>query len=292
MARLFNAYLRRRGLLAAIAPIAALLAVAPAASAESASSSSGTLSASVPAPVVTGVPSTYTITVTNTTSRPMASVVAGAQLPSGMTLKGVGVECGRTNRPVVQNTAFWCGFPDLAPGASASATVTLLASTATTYDIPFTMSATQPLPGVPGASTVAQDAVTLPVNVQPGPTDIQVTGSASTGSPVVGDVFDYRFQVKNNGPQAAYGVTFDDTLPTAILLGSDLTTDNGVCSPNYATGAVHCDIGTLGVGQQSNIVFSAQPTAPGAFGDTASIAMLGMDTKPANNNSTVTVQPK
>ena len=41
---------------------------------------------------------------------------------------------------------------------------------------------------------------------QPGPTDIQVTGSSSNGSPQVGSSFSYTFQVKNNGPLPAADV--------------------------------------------------------------------------------------
>ncbi len=73
------------------------------------------------------------------------------------------------------------------------------------------------------------------------------------------------------------------------MLGSTLTIDNGTCAANAAANSVHCDIGNLDVGQQSNITFSATPTAAGAFGNTAAIAMTGTDTQPANNSVTVTV---
>jgi hypothetical protein len=55
---------------------------------------------------------------------------------------------------------------------------------------------------------------------------------------------------------------------------------------------VHCDIGDLGVGQQSDVTFGATSTAAGAFADTATVAMTAADTHPANNQFTVTVQPK
>lgn len=53
------------------------------------------------------------------------------------------------------------------------------------------------------------------MNVQPGPTDVQVTGSSNNGSPPVGSTFNYTFQVKNNGPIPAGGVTSDDALPAS-----------------------------------------------------------------------------
>jgi uncharacterized repeat protein (TIGR01451 family) len=130
------------------------------------------------------------------------------------------------------------------------------------------------------------------VNVQPGPTDLQITGSSNNGSPPVGGTFNYTYQVKNNGPLPAFGVTFDDPLPLSILLGSSLTVDNGTCTTSVVSNSVHCDIGSLGAGQQSDISFSATPTVAGAFGNTATVGMTGDDIHPTNNSVTVTVQPK
>jgi uncharacterized repeat protein (TIGR01451 family) len=278
--------------LAAAAVLGALaLAAVPAAVADSAVSPGGMLAVSVPSPVLTGVAETYTITVTNPFADAMSNATVGVTLPSSFTLKAFGSECARTNRPS-SGTAFQCAWASIAPGASASTTVSLIASSPGTWSIPFALTGLLPIPGAPGAFSVVTDSTTLNVGVGPGPTDIQVTGSSNQGSPPVGSVFTYTFQVKNNGPQAAYGVTFDDTLPAGILLGSNLATDNGLCTASFATNSVHCDVGLLGVGQQSDISFTAQPTAAGSFTDLASVAMLGPDTHPANNSVGVTVQPK
>jgi uncharacterized repeat protein (TIGR01451 family) len=271
----------------------ALLAV-PAALAENVTSPSGDLSIAVPAPVLTGVATTYTITVTNNdpSGQPFSTVFVGGTLPVGLTLKAFGTECARSNKAIVPNTAFTCTWTNVPSGASVSTTLTLVASTPGTYSLPLSLSAALPLPGVPGAFFVVGDSATLNWTVSPGPTDIQVTGSSNQGSPPIGSVFTYAWQVKNNGPQAAYGVTFDDTLPAAIRLGSNLSVDNGTCTADFVAGTVHCDIGTLAVGAQSNITFTAQPTAAGLFANTAGVAMIGPDTKPASNTFTVVVQPK
>jgi len=50
--------------------------------------------------------------------------------------------------------------------------------------------------------------------------------------------------------------------------------------------------GTLGVGQQSKGTIAAMPTAAGVFADTATVAMTGADTHPANDAFTPSVQPK
>jgi uncharacterized repeat protein (TIGR01451 family) len=244
---------------------------------------------SVPPPVVAGVASTYTLTFTNTTSSPLTNVVADGSLPSGVSLQRIG---GCTRLGGNQAQTILCSLPNLQPGASDTATFSILASAVGTNQLQFGASGGAPVPGVPGALQGVGDFVTLPVSVQPGPTDIQVTGSSNNGSPPVGGSFNYSFQVKNDGPLPAAGVAFDDPLPPSILLGGAVTIDNGTCSANPVTNTVHCDIGDLGVGQQSNITFGATPTAAGVLANSATVVMTAADTHPANNQFTVTVQPK
>lgn len=275
--------------LAAAGLIAGSLTLAPAAFAESVTSPTGMLTVSVPPPVVAGAQSTYTMTVTNQTSSQMIGITAQSDLPSGMTLQGLS-NCARLGPG--SNTSFTCTMPNLAPGASETATMKILASGIGTYNIPLTVSGAVPVAGSPGTLQVTGDSVALAVNVQPGPTDIQVTGSSNNGSPPVGSTFNYTWQVKNNGPLPAFDVTSSDPLPSAILLGSNLTVDNGSCTANILANSVQCDIGSLPVGQQSNISLSATPRSTGVFGNTATVAMTGTDTQPANNSFTVTVQPK
>jgi uncharacterized repeat protein (TIGR01451 family) len=267
----------------------AFAAAAPTASAESVTSFNGTVTMSVPPPVAVGIASTYTLTFTNTTTRITTNVVAMGSLPTGMTLKTT-TNCARLGGN--QSTSFNCTMPNLAPGASESATFSILASAVGTYAIPVGVAAAIPDPNTPGASDIIGDQATLTVNVQPGPTDIQVTGSSNNGSPPLGSTFNYTFQVKNNGPLPAGGVTFDDTLPASIHLVDNPAIDIGSCVANTGSNSVHCDIGNLGVGQQSTLSLSATPTTTGVFANTATVATTSPDIHPANNNVTVTVQPK
>jgi uncharacterized repeat protein (TIGR01451 family) len=286
----------KRSSATANALVAGLLAVggafaasAPTASAESVTSLNGTVTMSVPPPVVAGVASTYTLTFTNTTTSTTTNVVALGSLPKGMAVKNI-TNCARLGGN--QSTSFNCTMPNLAPGASESATFSILASAVGTDDIPFGVAAAIPDTNTPGASDIIGDQATLTVNVRPGPTDIQVTGSSNNGSPPLGSTFSYTFQVKNNGPLAAGGVTFDDTLPASIRLVGSPAIDIRSCTANTVSNSVHCDIGDLSVGEQSTILLSATPTTGGVFANTATIAMTGPDSHPANDNVTVTVQPK
>lgn len=287
-------------LLGVLGLMAAVLAAAAApAQADTSAIASGPLqlSASTPGPVLSGMATTYTVTVTNTTTVPAWGIQIGGQLPAGMTLNTLlnPDVCARSNKQILPGTAFNCGGGDLAPGASTSIAFTATAAQPSLYTI--ALSATGSVGGtwsgfVLIGSVFTTNNVSLPVQVSPGPTDIQVTGSASTGSPTLGSMFSYTFQVKNNGSQGAYGVTFDDTLPPSLTLAGVATTGTGTCGA-VALNAVHCNLGDFIVGGQTNVVVTAvAPTVSGSITDTASISMLGPDTHPANNSVSVTVQPK
>jgi uncharacterized repeat protein (TIGR01451 family) len=117
--------------------------------------------------------------------------------------------------------------------------------------------------------------------------------SPATSAAPVGSTFDYTFQVKDNGPLPASGVTFDDPLPAPLItLDGIVSVYNGACTANVLSNSVHCDIGNLGVGQQSVITFSATPHITGSVGDQGSAAMTDTDTQPINNSAVVIVQPR
>jgi uncharacterized repeat protein (TIGR01451 family) len=144
----------------------------------------------------------------------------------------------------------------------------------------------------PNGDLLAESAY-LPMNVLPAPTDIQVTGSSNNGSPPVGSQFVYTFQVKDNGPFGASGVTFDDTLPAGTeLAGLPGFNGAGSCTADAASSSVHCNIGDLSVGQQAVITVPAIATGIGTFANTATTGMDGPDSHLDNNNVTVTVQPR
>jgi uncharacterized repeat protein (TIGR01451 family) len=129
------------------------------------------------------------------------------------------------------------------------------------------------------------------VQVAPAPTDVQVTGFASTGSPARGASFSYTFQVKDNGPWSVGDVTFSDPLPAQVSFVS-VSTDNGSACAQTA-GTVSCDLGSFNVGQQVQVFITViAPTTPGTFANTAAVTPNVTDTQPNNNSVGVTVQVK
>jgi uncharacterized repeat protein (TIGR01451 family) len=122
--------------------------------------------------------------------------------------------------------------------------------------------------------------------------DLQISGSASTGSPNAGAAFSYTFQIKNSGPDAASDVTFTDTLPAGT--GFNYATANGIVFPcAEATMIVTCNLGAISKGSQSVVVVNLDaPVTAGSFTNTGHTASSSTDPQLANNAVTVTVQVK
>lgn len=288
--------------------VGVLGAVAPAALAqtETVSSFFGEDTISGPGTIAPGTPATYTLNIANPLFEPLSTVPepAADQVLVGVTLPfgdGASVQSISNCSPLFftagggVRSAATCTAPGLAPGASESVTITINTSNATKPGA-FLIQAggsyeTLNPPG--GSGVFGGEGVEMPVTVASAPTDVQVTGSSNNGSPAVGSQFAYTFQVKDNGPSGASGVTFDDTLPGAVqLAGNPTISGGGSCTADAASGAVHCDIGTLGVGQQATITVPAIATATGSFANTATIGMSGTDSRPDNDSVSVTVQPR
>jgi uncharacterized repeat protein (TIGR01451 family) len=217
-----------------------------------------------------------------------ATAALGVPAAVGMSLKAGPASCvkalfgGNAGPPS-------CSFGTLAPGAVASATVSIVAATQGSFTIGSAALARVPFAN--GGFQILGTSVDLVVPVAPGPTDVQVTGSSNNGSPPVGTPFSYTFQVKDNGQQGASGVVFDDALPATIGISS-VSTSLGACASGASANSVHCDVGDLAVGQQATIVVTAVPAATGAVTNTATIGMVGPDTQPSDDSVGVTVQPR
>jgi uncharacterized repeat protein (TIGR01451 family) len=127
-----------------------------------------------------------------------------------------------------------------------------------------------------------------------GGADLQVSGSASTGSLVVGQPYSYNFQIKNSGPQDAAGATFSDQLPAGAVL-TGWTPSSGVsCSttPDTGNGVLFtCNLGTLAKGGQDTISLSLNaPKATGTYANTGTASSTVADPVASNSSSTSTIK--
>ena len=127
--------------------------------------------------------------------------------------------------------------------------------------------------------------------------DLQISGSASTGSPDPGTAFSYTFQVKTSGPDTATAVGFTDPVPAGMTF--NYATANGSIFPCGTTTdaqggtVVSCALGTLAKGAQAVVVVNLKaPIASGTYSNTGTTASAVSDPQPANNSVTVNIQVK
>jgi uncharacterized repeat protein (TIGR01451 family) len=274
------------------APILALLLlVASLSSTVAAASAAGDfttwfgIAATVSTTAAVGVPLTYTLTGTNQTGDTATNMAVFLGYPVSLKPSGLPANCIR--QQTGGSTDFInCSLGTLAGGASGTTTFSLVPQVAGTIDsVAFSS-------GAIGGISTTSNTIDLISQIAPAPTDLQVTGFASTGSPTVGSTFTYTFQVKNNGPQPALGVSFADVIPAAETFVSASTNLAGqTCG--ISAGQVSCSLGDLAVGAQANVTLTAiAPPTPTTISDTATVSMMVTDLKPSNNAVSVTVQIK
>ena len=128
--------------------------------------------------------------------------------------------------------------------------------------------------------------------------DLQLSGSASTGSPAAGAAFTYTFQVKNSGPQTATSATFTDVLSFGVAISSgSVNGDPTACSTTTdinGLSTLTCSLGDMASGSQLSVVENA--TAPaatasqGIYDNTPSVQSAATDPNLANNQATVEIK--
>jgi uncharacterized repeat protein (TIGR01451 family) len=125
--------------------------------------------------------------------------------------------------------------------------------------------------------------------------DLQMTGSATTGSPFTDSLFSYFFQVKNSGPDDASHATIVDTLPVSVAyvgIGNTVP-NNALCGPTLTATrvVVSCDFGVLRKGASAPMqVLVYAPDSAGPVSDTANAVSSLSDPVLTNNAVTITVQ--
>lgn len=129
--------------------------------------------------------------------------------------------------------------------------------------------------------------------------DVQLSGSASTGSPDAGSALTYTFLVKNSGPDTADAVVLSDSLPAGTTYAAaNVTTFSGVggpigCAASADATTVTCGVGPVAKGGQATFAITVlAPVTAGTFSNTAVVSSSTTDPSPANNSVTITAQVK
>jgi uncharacterized repeat protein (TIGR01451 family) len=285
-----------------------------------------------------GVDNTYTWTATNnSTTTPLTGVVLGSHWgdycvgingailgtncpiapPEGPTLISLAPGCGGQSAgalefdPSFAALGIWCSPSNgvtLAPGASISGSITIRPRTGgpAYYGV---YSSHDPLVGPKPPQITIGPVINYRGMVAPAATDVQITGAASNGSPLVGSTFTYTYHIHNAGPSGTFGgIIFADTLPASLtyvsslaeMAGIDTSTGQTVQKPSLnacsAVGqTVVCSLQDLtngGVANQATITLTvAVSGSPQLIVNTASAHTAAQqgDSNLANNSVTVNV---
>ena len=273
-----------------------------------------------------GVDNTYTWTATNNSPTiTLSGVVLGSHwgdwcgggncFPTGPTIVSIAPGCSGQSAAdfpeEIADAGVWCSAATgttLAPGASISGSVTVRPLSAGPADYGVYSGYDDPVTGV---LHIAIPRITQTGVVAPVPTDIQLKGAASNGSPAAGSTFTYTYEVKNAGPWGTYGgIVFVDTLPDSLTYVSSVATFSFVplatgqptsvsvpfCSAVGQT--VMCpleDLRSVGPFNQATVAITvAASGVPQQIVNTATVhtVLPQADSNAANNSSTVTVTTK
>jgi uncharacterized repeat protein (TIGR01451 family) len=211
-----------------------------------------------------GEDASYTITVTNGGAGTASGVTIADDLPAGVAWSVVPPVQGCD----VVNGRLVCAVAPLAPGASASVTVTgttdaadcgLLANTATAEA------------GNEPAAAAADNTATATIAVNCAP--IQLSKTADAPAVSAGDPIGFTIAVTNPGPGAATGASVTDALPATP--GTQWSIDGGAnqgqCSISGAT--LVCDFGLLIEGSSASVHISS-PTTEASCSTVDNVAQL------------------
>ena len=247
---------------------------------------------SAPGNVNTNSTITYTMKVSNVGNQHVPQAILTDNLPSNVIGGQVTTSQGACGFNGVNLN---CNLGDLAPGASATVTLTATAGTTTvtnTASVADLDAAGNPITDATPANNTASATTTVTPPVQ---TDIQVTGAAQNGGPNAGSPDTYTWQIKDNqGAINAPNVVFTNVLPSNLQFTS-VSTSMGSCTgpaSGSAGGTITCSVATLPGGQTMVVTVNVVVTQAATISTTGSATFQGTDTNPNNNSFTVTIKSK
>jgi uncharacterized repeat protein (TIGR01451 family) len=266
-----------------------LVAIAPTHAATVSRSGLMTVTTTAPDSISAGTPFVVSVTVRNNTALPLEQVSGTVSFSrtilqaKSVTTPTAGAVCEKATFRGTSGFAA-CGNLTLAPGASVVTSVTLVASGITgSFDIGsygFTV-VSDPL-----ARNVFEFTPSVTVSVAADATNLQVNGSASTGSPARGAAYTYTFQVKNTSNATAVNAVFTAVVPVASIVGAISTV--GTCTTTGGTAT--CALGSFAGAASAKITVTAiAPTVAASYTSNGRIVSDNADAQPADNAEDVNV---
>lgn len=216
---------------------------------------------------------TYTITASNVGVVNGTGVVVTDVLPAGLTFVSSSASTGTYNSGNGQWT-----IGNLTAGASASLSIVVTPTAATTYNNCASISGTQT-----DNNSANNNSCFLITVINPS-TDLSVTKTASASPYSVGQNLTYIINASNAGPASATSVVVTDVLPAGLTFVSSAPS---VGLYNSSTGK--WTIGNLTSGANASLSIVVTPTAAGTYNNCASINGTQTDNNTSDNSSCIVI---
>ena len=256
-----------------------------------------------PNPVQAGQDLTYVITVqnngpdaaTNATVTDVFSATGNNQLITTGGFRSATPSQGSCSPNVVTNgpnVTVTCNLGTLASGATATITVVVRPTTATTGNRTNTATITSPDVGDPNRDNNSGSVTSQVIAVA----DVTVTKTDAPDPVQAGTPLTYVITARNNGPSTAANVAITDTLPANAAFLSLVATPSGAGAPTCSTPAVGALGGSLtctwasiasGTQQTATVVVRPQTGATSVQNDVA-ITTTTAESNTGNNSATAT----
>jgi uncharacterized repeat protein (TIGR01451 family) len=234
-------------------------------------------------PVVAGTTLTYTLTITNNGPSDASGVTMTDNLPAGVSLDSATPSQGTCSGADTVN----CTIGNLINGGGANVTIVVDVSSSAAEGTILTNTAevmSSEHDPDPDDNTASEETGVIRV------ADLSVIKTDAPDPVVAGTELTYTFQVANDGPSDASGVTLIDNLPAEVTYVSD----NIGCTEAPA-GTLACDLGDLGAGAsiQFDVTVVVDPAAvfnaggPTTITNMAEVFSMASDPDPTDNDTSV-----
>lgn len=226
------------------------------------------------------------VTVTNNGPDDITEAIVPGSAPTGATLNTVTPSQGACAKG--RNSVYTCNFGLVRAGASARATVSATLQQSGTLTSQASLQ-------VLGASDpdLSNNVARISFDAAGPLVDVQMSGSTSTRSPAPGEQFDYRFQLKVSGKDAATDVVLTVDLPaTAAFVSAGSNNTPVDCLPDGLV--LRCTLGTMAGGANATVVVTVQAplTVGTVMNATGRVTHAGGDLKPADDSLTLSAFTK
>ncbi|MGG5258682.1 CARDB domain-containing protein [Phycicoccus avicenniae] len=232
-----------------------------------------------PTAPVPGQPVTYTVQVRNAGPSTAVGVTLSDQL--GASLTGATARTTAGTCTISGTNAVACALGSLAPGATATVTITANLAPDFTSTLSNTATASSDTPDPSTANNTATASGTAAPSA-----DVAVTKTVSPTRPVPGQQVTFTLTVRNTGPSEAAAVTLSDQV-AAALTGVTARTTAGTCTVG-TDNLIGCSVGAVAPGGTVTVtvVGTLDPAFTGTLSNTATVASPTPDPDTNNNSAT------